>query len=222
MAGRLIESDPQTAFAHAEAARRRASRLPIAREASAETAYAAGEYAHALNEYRALRRMTGSTEYLPVMADCERALGRPQQALKIAKEAADQDLTLETKAEMVIVEAGARDDLGQRDEARRLLRAAVMGTRRPAVSAARLRYAFAEMLMADGDQAEARRLLVEAAELDPEGETGAVERLDELDGMIIDFDDFDDFDDPDDPEHSAEPADHDRTGDVDDTTDRNA
>ena len=78
---------PSSAYAHAEAARRRAARLPIVREAAAETAYAAGHYDVALSEFRALRRMTGSHDYLPVMADCERALGRPHNALKLAKEA---------------------------------------------------------------------------------------------------------------------------------------
>ena len=192
MAGKLIETDPQTAFAHAEAARRRASRLPIAREASAETAYAAGEYAHALNEYRALRRMTGGTEYLPVMADCERALGRPQAALRLAREAADLELTPDAQVEMIIVEAGARDDLGQGDEARRLLRSAVERIRRPAMPAARLRYAYADLLLADGDTTAAHRFFAEAADLDPDGEIDSIERVDELEGMVIDFDETDD------------------------------
>ena len=54
-------------------------------EAAAETAYAAGRYDIALSEFRALRRMTGSSDYLPVMADCERALGRPHNAIKLAR-----------------------------------------------------------------------------------------------------------------------------------------
>jgi hypothetical protein len=85
VAGRLVDEDPDLAYAHAEAARRRAARLPIVREAAAETAYAAGRYDVALSEFRALRRMTGSPDYLPVMADCERALGRPHNALKLAR-----------------------------------------------------------------------------------------------------------------------------------------
>ena len=56
VAGRLIDDDPEQAYAHAEAARRRAARLPIVREAAAETAYAAGLYDVALTEFRALRR----------------------------------------------------------------------------------------------------------------------------------------------------------------------
>ena len=43
----------------------------------------------------ALRRMTGGDEYLPAMADCERALGRPAAALKLVKEGFRFDRALE-------------------------------------------------------------------------------------------------------------------------------
>ena len=45
----------------------------------------AGHYAEALAELRAAKRMNGATDYLPIMADCHRALGQPEQALKLAK-----------------------------------------------------------------------------------------------------------------------------------------
>ena len=125
MAGQLIDEDPELAYAHAEAARRRVARLPVAREAAAETAYAAGHYDVALSEFRALRRMTGTHDYLPVMADCERALGRPHNALKLAKEAERVELDPALRIEMIIVTAGARQDLGQDQEARRILERAV-------------------------------------------------------------------------------------------------
>ena len=120
VAGRLVDDDPELAYAHAEAARRRAARLPIVREAAAETAYAAGLYDVALTEFRALRRMTGTPDYLPVMADCERALGRPHNALKLAREADRAGLDPALRIEMIIVEAGARRDLGQDHESRRI------------------------------------------------------------------------------------------------------
>ena len=107
-AGRLIDDDPELAYRHAEAARRRAARLPMVREAAAETAYAAGHWDVALSEFRALRRMTGTDDFLPVMADCERALGRPQAALKIAKESRRRQLDPALALEMIIVESGAR------------------------------------------------------------------------------------------------------------------
>jgi tetratricopeptide (TPR) repeat protein len=192
MAGQLVDSEPEVAYAHAEAARRRAARLPIVREAAAETAYAAGRYDVALSEFRALRRMTGSDDYLPVMADCERALGRPQNALKLAKESERRDLDPALRVEMTIVEAGARADLGQHREARRILERAVnSGSPSPelALAHARLRYAYADLLLRAGQQAEARDWFVSAAGLDSEQETDAQQRVDELDGFLIDFDD---------------------------------
>ena len=195
VAGQLVDEDPELAYAHAEAARRRAARLPIVREAAAETAYAAGHYDVALSEFRALRRMTGSHDYLPVMADCERALGRPHNALKLAKESQRLDLDPALRIEMIIVEAGARHDLGQDPEARRILDRAVHTLQpqaRLAQPTARLHYAYADALLAAGRSEEARRWFASAAEHDADGDTDAQQRIDELDGLTIDFDEDDD------------------------------
>jgi hypothetical protein len=93
---------------------------------------------------------------------------------------------------MTIVEAGARADLGQHQESLRILKAAIdsyteagEGARIPK---ARLRYAYADALLQEGKEAEARKWFVVAAKLDHEGETDAQSRVDELDGMRIDFD----------------------------------
>lgn len=204
LAGQLIDTDPELAFAHAQAARRRAARLPIVREAAAETAYAAGHYDTALSEYRALRRMTGTSDHLPVMADCERALGRPQAALKLAKEARSQPLDLAMRIEMTIVEAGARDDLGQHAEASRVLARALddlPSTGEPArLPGVRLRYAYAEALLRAGREEAAREQFAAAAASDPDGETDAQERVDALDGLVIDLDPEDEVAEFDDPE----------------------
>ena len=198
LAGQLIDDDPEQAYAHADAARRRAARLPIVREAAAETAYAAGHYETALSEFRALRRMTGTHDYLPVMADCERALGRPQAALKLAREARSHPLDLAIQTEMTIVEAGARHDLGQEAEALRILSRALDSFAGRGSAAqlplARLRYAYAEALLRAGRAEEARGQFAAAAELDVDAETDAQDRLDQLDGMVIEFDDSEDPD----------------------------
>lgn len=192
MAGQLVEDEPELAYAHAEAARRRAARLPIVREAAAETAYAAGRFDVALSEFRALRRMTGADDFLPVMADCERALGRPQNALKLAKESVRRPLDPALRIEMTIVEAGARADLGQHAEAQRILERAQPG-QRPGVELAaaygRLRYAYADVLLRADRAVEARDWFVRAAELDPEQQTDAQQRVDDLDGFVIELDD---------------------------------
>ncbi len=204
MAGQLIDDDPELAYRHAEAARRRAARLSIVREAAAETAYAAGLWDVALSEFRALRRMTGTQDYLPVMADCERALGRPQNALKLARESDRLDLDPAQRIEMIIVEAGARRDLGQDQESRRILERAVSQTsgQDPQLRAplARLRYALADVILAAGKDAEARAMFAAAAKADVEKETDAQQRLDALDGMLIDFDEDDDDETEDQPQ----------------------
>ena len=194
VAGQLIDDDPELAYAHAEAARRRAARLPIVREAAAETAYAAGRYDVALSEFRALRRMTGVDDYLPVMADCERALGRPDAALKLAKQARGLTLDPSLRAEMIIVEAGARSDLGQVAEALRILRAGISASDRPDFprqAAARLRFAYADALARNGSADLAREWFAAAAKFDHEQETDAQARLDELDGLVLELDETD-------------------------------
>jgi len=96
---------------------------------------------------------------------------------------------------MTIVEAGARADLGQHPESLRILKAATESSD-PAgaesrTARARLRYAYADALLQAGRETEARTWFVAASHLDPEGETDAQERVDELDGLSIQFDESD-------------------------------
>ncbi len=185
-AGELIETDPEAAYAHAEAAKRRAARLAIAREALAETAYAAGHYDVALTEFRALRRMTGSPDYIAVLADCERALGRPDAALKLVREGEQSVKDPALLIELRIVQAGARADAGQQAEALRLLANEIESPRGvvPRPAQARLRYAYAALLLEQGDQDAAQDWFTAAARIDPEG-TDALDRVDELNGFVL-------------------------------------
>ena len=116
-AGQLSESDPAAALAHARAARRIASRVASVREAAGLAAYAAGEYAEALAELRAHRRMSGLAHQIPVMADCERALGRPAKALDLLDEAPMAEMPPAARAELLLVRSGAYRDLGQPQQA---------------------------------------------------------------------------------------------------------
>lgn len=179
-AGELIDDNPELAYRHAEAARRRAARLPIVREAAAEAAYAAGEYAAALREFRALRRMLGSVDYLAVIADCERALGRPRAALEVIHETDLGALSAAQRIEVLIVEAGARSDLGQQEEAIRLLENGIRTLKGPRLALGRLRFAYAEFLIAAGHLASAKEWLEAVTKFDPDDELGATVRLAEL------------------------------------------
>ena len=86
MAGRLMDTDVPQALAHARAARALAGRVGAVREANGLVAYLAGEWTEALSELRTARRLTGEPDHLPVMADCERALGRPDRALLMTQD----------------------------------------------------------------------------------------------------------------------------------------
>lgn len=176
MAVRLLDDDPERAYQHTLAARRRAARVGVVREASGVAAYTAGHYAEALAELRAARRITGSAEYLPMMADCERGLGRPRRALDLAADPAGQGLPVGDRIELLIVAAGARRDLGD-------VAAAVVSLQVPELRAdanepwvARLRYAYADSLEAAGRREEARRWFARAAEADVDEQTDAAER----------------------------------------------
>lgn len=197
-AGRIIESDPETAYQHTLAARSRAARLSIVREACGEAAYAAGHYLEALTEFRAVHRMTGDPAFLPVIADCERALGRPERALKIAQDPAVNSLDMANRTEMLIVAAGARIDLGQVEAAVLYLEPHAKRSRSRTSPAARLRYAYADALLAAGREDDALEWFHRAAASDREGLTDAAARAAELEGIEL-TSTADDADDPADP-----------------------
>jgi len=178
-AGQLIDEDPEQALVHARFARSRAARVAIVREAAGITAYHAGEWAEALGELRAVRRMTGDSSHLPVMVDCERALGRPERALDLAAEAG-KDLPRDIAIELRIVAAGARRDMGQVDAAVVALQGPDLDPAKRDPWSARLFYAYADNLEAAGRTDEAIRWFLNAAEADLDEETDAGERAIEL------------------------------------------
>ena len=184
MAGRLMDDEPQSALLHARAARALAGRVGAVREANGLVAYTAGEWTEALSELRAARRMTGDAEHLAVMADCERALGRPDRALLVTEDPQAAGLSPATRVELLIVASGARRDLGQADAAVVSLQvAALEGPVRPWT--VRLRYAYADALLDAGREDEARQWFARAADIDATGETDAEDRMMELDGLVL-------------------------------------
>ena len=72
---------------------------------------------------------------------------------------------------------------------RALLGTGVAASAGLALPTARLHYAYAEALHKAGIPAEARHWFASAAGLDRDQETDAQQRVDELDGFLIDFDD---------------------------------
>ncbi|MDQ0580106.1 tetratricopeptide (TPR) repeat protein [Streptomyces rishiriensis] len=183
MVARLIDEDPEGAYAYSKIALRLASRVAAVREAGGFAAYATQRYSEALAEFRAARRMTGGVELWPVMADCERGLGRPEKALDMAGAPEVNKLDKAGQVEMRLVAAGARRDMGQLDAAIVTLQSPELAAGSVQPWTARLRYAYADALLAAGREGEAREWFAKAIEADRDGSTDASDRLAELDGV---------------------------------------
>ncbi|MEV7649762.1 hypothetical protein [Arthrobacter sp. NPDC089319] len=166
MAGRLLDEDPELAFQHALAASRRGGRMAPVREAVGLTAYAAGHYGEALREFRTFRRISGSNEHLPIMADCERGLGRPDRALELTRSEDAESLDTAGKVELAIVASGARTDLQQFDAAVAALEIPQLDRNRAFSYSPRLFRAYADALDAAsrGDEAQQWRRQAAVAE----------------------------------------------------------
>jgi hypothetical protein len=194
-AGQILDEDPDLALAHALAARRLASRIAVVREAVGLAAYAAGDWATAIAELRTYHRMTGRQTHLAEIADSERALGRPERAIDIYRGANLDPSDKAGAIELLIVAAGARADLGQHDAAVSMLQIPELTAYQDGEWAARLRYAYADALLAAGRREDAREWFSRTAAIDQEDTTDAAERLLELDGITIE-DDIDKEDQP--------------------------
>lgn len=183
-AGQLVDDDPETAYQHTLAAKARAARIAVVREAVGESAYAAGHYAEALAELRAAKRLNGATAYLPIMADCHRALGNPTRAIELAKSPSVANFPFAAKAEMTIVEAGARRDLGQIDAALRTLEVSPINSKTREAWVVRLRYAYADTLEAAGRLNEALKWFHKTNAIDSDEITDAADRAESLEGRV--------------------------------------
>jgi tetratricopeptide (TPR) repeat protein len=182
--------DPELAFRYAKKARGLAARVGVVRETAAIAAYQAGDWSAALAEFRAARRLTGRTSYLPLMADSERALGRLDRALELVTGPEAKAADRSTQIELRIVESGIRRDQGLPDAAVVALQVPELTDGRIRPQFARLYYAYADALMAAGREGEAHEWFGRAARADVDEETDATERYEDLDEF--DFDDLDD------------------------------
>jgi hypothetical protein len=170
-----MDIDPELAHKHATAAAHHAGRLAVVRETAGYAAYRAGHFEIALKELRAANRISGDVTSWPVMADCERGLGNPLKALKMAGSPEVARLAKAEEVEMRIVAAGARRDLGEFDAAVVTLQCRELQNDREPWSL-RIRYAYADALEASGRKDEAREWFGKCALLDEDEETDAAER----------------------------------------------
>ena len=179
-AGELLDDDPEAALAHAQAARTRSGRIAAVREAVGIAAYHCGDWAQALAELRAARRMGSKSALLPLLADCERGVGRPERASELARTPEAAELTGDDADELRIVVAGARADMGQLEQALAVLSSPQPDPARTGQTPARLCYAYAEALLALDRSDEALQWFLKAAEADSDGVTDAEDRIGEL------------------------------------------
>jgi tetratricopeptide (TPR) repeat protein len=179
-AGELLDDDPPAALEHARAARARSGRIAAVREAVGIAAYHCGDWAQALAELRAARRMGSKSPLLALIADCERGLGRPERAVELARGPEAAQLSGDDADELRIVAAGARADLGQLEQALLVLSTPQLDPARTGATAARLFYAYADTLLALDRADEALQWFLRAAAADVDGVTDAEERVSEL------------------------------------------
>lgn len=180
MAGRLMDDDPELAHKHTQHARTLAGRVALVREAAGYAAYNAGHYDVALSEFRTARRISGRAEFLAVMADCERGVGRPEKAIELADDPAANHLPPDARAELAIVTAGALRDLHRAGDALTLIQRTMPSHAPEEQWVARLQYALGDLLaeMGRNDEAVAAFAAAEAGDL--EGSLDAGQRVVEL------------------------------------------
>jgi len=215
----LAEDDVAGALEQARYARRKASRVAIVREVTGVAAYGAEEWQLAVNELRAAQRLGGTHDHVALIADCERALGHPDRAIDLYREfGSDESVDPEVRVELLIVASGARRDMGMGEAATAMLKVGGLNSPKTEPWVARLRYAYAEGLLADGLEDEAREWLSKAVAADESGETGAAERLLELEG--IGFEELEDETDEDDDEYEDDEDDLEEDDEDDEDDDR--
>ena len=192
MTQRYLEINPELALLHANHAKELAGRFPLVREIVGVAQYVNGNWQEALNDFRAVKRMAVADHLIPLMADCERGLGRPEKAIAFLAE--NRQLTGVDRIEAAIVEAGARSDLEQYEAAQVALKIpALTGFPADQTAYARLCFAYASVLTKLNQQAEAQNWYRKADSADP-GATDAAQFLSDAQEAIY-LDDLDAEDD---------------------------
>lgn len=173
----LEEEDFDASRAHAKFAARIGARIGAVREANGILAYRAGEYRTAVRELRTALRITGRIDTLPMIADAERGMGRPERALDIAASDDAGELGADATIELMIVVAGAYADTGDVETALGTLEIPALRHKVGGRWQVRLWVAYSDLLARTGRQEESKRWLTLAADADTEGLTDAAARM---------------------------------------------
>ena len=141
--------------------------VPAVRELAGLSLYRLGRWSEAIGHLEAFRRLSGSVDQHPVLADCYRALGRFGAADELWGELRQASPSAALVTEGRIVAAGALADQGQLRQAIKLLEAAPKPRRNPAEHHLRLWYALADLYERVGETPRARELFARVAAADP-------------------------------------------------------
>jgi tetratricopeptide (TPR) repeat protein len=151
-------------------AKHEAPRIVAVREAYGVALYLGEQYAAALTELQAYRRITGRVDQNHLVADCLRALGRDLDQIAAAAETLinDEQAPEDRRAEAVIVWAAALADDGDVNGARAILRRFLERPRSgDAEHDLRARYLAADLAEQADDPTDARRQLELIHAVDP-------------------------------------------------------
>ena len=174
-----MEGDYAEAIRLGEQAKHIALRSANARELLGLAYYRTGRWSEAAKELTTFRRISGSTEQNPVIADCYRAMAKPEKALEFCQEMDRKALDEAVYYEGVIVGAGALADMKRLDEAIALLERLDL---QPSVAKEhhlRVWYALADLLERKGRFTQAREWFEAVDAADSEA-TDAGERAEKI------------------------------------------
>jgi len=175
----LSDEDAEAAVAAARAAKRSTPRSAAVRELLGIALYQVGDYKAARTELAAAQRISGEVDLTAMLADVERATGRPEQAIDLFRTTNRTRMSADTAAELLVVAASAYGDLGQPAAGVALIR---RHARWPAQLADHhLRLAYTEGALAEqaGDLDGAREAFARVTAVDPDF-FDAAERLERL------------------------------------------
>ena len=149
-----------------EQAKHIALRSIAARELLGLAYYRAGHWSEAARELSAFRRLTGSTEQNPVIADCYRALRKPDKAIEYCDEVKPGRVDEGIYYEAQIVAAGALADMRRMEEAIARLEGLDLSPEVAQPHHLRAWYALADLLERRGRYTQARELFEAVAAAD--------------------------------------------------------
>ena len=172
----LDRGRPEDAVRAAQQAKALAPRSGAVREVLGMALYRRERYREALRELQAYRRFTGRADQNHLIADAHRALGAPEKALPLVRDALDARIGIEARAEAAVVGGSALADLGRYEEALTLLRRFDRGGDAARPYDLRVWYVLGDVLERAGRTREAARTFRRIVDHDPEA-FDAAERL---------------------------------------------